>query len=59
MKFTTDNVRKLHERGFVSDEFLNNMEQMSEVLKEEKTQKEISLDVPDQDKEDYSEEMEM
>lgn len=35
MKFTTENVRKLHERGFVSEEFLNNMEQMKEVLKEE------------------------
>lgn len=53
MKFTTENVRKLHERGFVSEEFLNNMEQMSEVLKEEeKMQEDSAILVSSQEKTD-------
>lgn len=53
MKFTTDNVRKLHERGFVSDEFLNNMEQMSEVLeKEDVIQEDSAILTPSQEKTD-------
>ncbi len=53
MKFTTEKIRQLHEQGYVSDEFLNHMEQMSEVLeKEDKIQEDPAILASSQEKTD-------
>ena len=59
MKFTTEKIRQLHEQGYVSDEFLNHMEQMSEVLeKEDKIQEDSALLASVEEKEKEDEEFE-